>query len=168
MTDIVFDPRKVFHYGYVVPNMDRALKTWIRQGAALVVPPKIDPIQNVSCALLVYLDSIPVELVAPLPEGPNPVAGRLAKGGGLDHVCLFSDDLEGDVASIEEAGGIVVVAPCHGAVFNRRLAFVVTRAGLVVEFMTRNPVEGAGDDPLAPLFGSVRKGVIGPLSQSRA
>ncbi|RVM08622.1 VOC family protein, partial [Sinorhizobium meliloti] len=26
MADITFDPRKVFHYGFVVPNMDRALK----------------------------------------------------------------------------------------------------------------------------------------------
>ncbi|MQV59416.1 VOC family protein, partial [Sinorhizobium meliloti] len=28
MAVITFDPRKVFHYGFVVPNMDRALKTW--------------------------------------------------------------------------------------------------------------------------------------------
>ncbi|RVE84614.1 VOC family protein, partial [Sinorhizobium meliloti] len=45
MADITFDPRKVFHYGFVVPNMDRALKTWTQQGARLVVPPAIDPAQ---------------------------------------------------------------------------------------------------------------------------
>ncbi|MCO6426398.1 VOC family protein, partial [Sinorhizobium meliloti] len=43
--------------------------------------------------------------------------------------------------------------PCYGAVFKRRLAFVVTRAGLVVELMTRATVEGAEGDPLAPLNG---------------
>lgn len=111
MADITFDPRKVFHYGFVVPNMDRALKTWTQQGARLVVPPAIDPAQNVSCALLIYLDSVPIELVAPLRDGPNPVASRLAKGGGLDHVCLFSDNLEHDVAKLEADGGMVVVAP---------------------------------------------------------
>lgn len=153
MADIAFDPRKVFHYGYVVPNMDRAMKTWTRQGARLIVPPTVDPIQNVTCALLVYLDSIPIELVAPLADGPNPVAARLAKGGGLDHVCLFSDDLEGDVAKLQAKGGVVVVSPCHGAVFKRRLAFVVTPAGMVVELMTRATVEGAAEDPLALLLG---------------
>ncbi|QGJ78474.1 VOC family protein [Sinorhizobium meliloti] len=153
MAVITFDPRKVFHYGFVVPNMDRALKTWTQQGATLVVPPAIDPAQNVSCALLIYLDSVPIELVAPLCDGPNPVASRLAKGGGLDHVCLFSDSLEDDVAKLEADGAMVVVAPCYGAVFKRRLAFVVTRAGLVVELMTRTTVEGAEGDPLAPLNG---------------
>ncbi|MDW9476811.1 VOC family protein, partial [Sinorhizobium meliloti] len=69
MAEITFDPRKVFHYGFVVPNMDRALKTWTQQGARLVVPPAIDPTQNVSCALLIYLDSVPIELVAPLRDG---------------------------------------------------------------------------------------------------
>lgn len=153
MNDIVFDPRKVFHYGYVVANMERALKTWTRQGAVLVVPPAIDPIQNVSCALLVYLDSVPIELVAPMPDGPKPVASRLAKGGGLDHVCLFSDDLDADLAKLEAEGGIRVVAPCYGAVFKRRLAFVATRAGLIVELMTRSAIDGTGDDPLLPLLG---------------
>ncbi|BCH25752.1 VOC family protein [Mesorhizobium sp. L-8-3] len=153
MTDIVFDPRKVFHYGYVVPNMDRALRTWTRQGAVIVVPPSVDPIQNVSCALLVYLDSVPIELVAPLPEGPNPVASRLSKGGGLDHVCLFSDDLDGDLEKLAAEGGIQLVAPCFGAVFKRRLAFVATRAGLIVEMMTRAMVDGAGPDPLLSFLG---------------
>lgn len=146
--EIVYDPRKVFHYGFVVSNMERAVKTWLRQGATMVVPPAVDPIQNVSCALLLHLDCLPIELVAPLPDGPNPVAGRLAKGGGLDHICLFSDDLETDLARMVETGGVAVVEPCYGAVFKRRLAFVVNRAGLVIELMTRATVQD-GDDPLA-------------------
>lgn len=146
------DPAKVFHYGFVVSNMERALKTWRGQGAKLVVPPAIDPIQNVTCAFMIYLGCMPIELVAPLPVGPNPIAGRLSKGGGLDHVCLFSNDLEADVAKMEASGGVVVVPPCYGAVFKRRLAFVVTRVGMVVELMTRKTAESAVDDPLQPFF----------------
>lgn len=143
------DPTRIFHWGYVVPNMDRAVKTWLAQGAEMIVPPAVDPIQNVSCALLVYGGAVPIELVAPLPEGPNPVEVRLKKGGGLDHVCFFTDDIVADIAALQEAGGMVVVQPCYGAVFDRTLAFVHTRAGLVVELMTRAAVGRHERDPLA-------------------
>lgn len=143
------DPSKVFHWGFVVPDMARALAGWQKAGAAVIVPPAVDPIQNVSCALLVFHGSVPIELVAPCPEGPNPVESRLKKGGGLDHVCLFTDDLEADLEDLRRQGGLVVVEPCYGAVFDRRLAFVVTRMGLTVELMTRAAVGKAPRDPLA-------------------
>jgi methylmalonyl-CoA/ethylmalonyl-CoA epimerase len=144
-----FRPQDVFHYGYVVANMDRALRSWTAMGAAVVVPPAIDPIQNVSCCFLTYLDAVPIELIAPMPTGPNPIASRLSKGGGLDHVCLFVDDLEGRVQALVDEGATLVVPPCFGAVFNRRLAFLVTRAGLVVELMTRQVADRQQPDPLA-------------------
>jgi methylmalonyl-CoA/ethylmalonyl-CoA epimerase len=147
--DVTFDPTRIFHWGYVVPNMDRAMASWQKGGARVIVPPAIDPIQNVSCALLVYKGSAPIELVAPLPEGPNPVEGRLKKGGGLDHVCFFTDDLEADLETLRQEGGLTVVEPCYGAVFDRRLAFVVTRMGLTVELMTRKAVGRSATDPLA-------------------
>jgi catechol 2,3-dioxygenase-like lactoylglutathione lyase family enzyme len=143
------EPSRVFHWGYVVASMERALATWERMGAAILVPPAVDPIQNVTCALLLYRNAVPIELVAPLPEGPNPVANRLKKGGGLDHVCLFSDDLEADLDAMRCEGGAVVVEPAYAAVFDRRLAFVATRAGLTVELMTRAPVGRHAKDPLA-------------------
>jgi len=144
-----FDPRRVFHWGFVVPDMTRAVETWTRQGATMLVPPAVDPIQNVSCALLIYQNAAPIELVAPLPSGRNPVAGRLARGGGLDHVCLFTDDIAVDLKMLRGDGGLVVVEPCYGAVFDRELAFVATRAGLVVELMTTRPVGRQAVDPLA-------------------
>jgi methylmalonyl-CoA/ethylmalonyl-CoA epimerase len=134
--------------GYVVANMDRALKTWQDQGATLVVPPAVDPAQNVVCCLLVYGRAVPIELVAPLREGPNPIEARLRKGGGLDHICLFSDDLEKDLAGLRDSGGLVVVEPCYGAVFDRNLAFIATRIGLIVELMTRTAVGRLPNDPL--------------------
>lgn len=148
-SETTYDPDRVFHYGYVVADMDRAIKVWLRQGAALIVPPAVDPIQNVTCSLLIYKRGVPIELVAPLPSGPNPVAGRLSKGGGLDHVCLFTEDLKADLELLELEGGMTVVQPCYGAVFRRNLAFVLTRAGLVVELMTRHMVDNEAIDPLA-------------------
>ena len=147
-----FDPNLLFHIGYVVPNMERALKIWEKQGAVLLVPPAVDPIQNVWCSLIVYRNSIPIELVAPRPDGPNPIETRLRKGGGLDHICLFSDDLAADIQDFSAAGGTVVVAPCYGAVFDRELAFLTTRSGLTIELMTRAGVGRQEVDPLASFF----------------
>jgi methylmalonyl-CoA/ethylmalonyl-CoA epimerase len=138
----------IFHWGYVVRNIERALKVWIAQGAEVIVQPAVDPIQNVVCSLLIYRDAIPIELIAPMPSGPNPVALRLAKGGGLDHVCLFTDDLARDVAEMESQDEMVVVPPCYGAVFDRELAFVQTRTGLVVELMSRAPTGRLPIDPI--------------------
>jgi methylmalonyl-CoA/ethylmalonyl-CoA epimerase len=138
----------IFHWGYVVRNMERAMKVWTAQGAKVIIEPALDPIQNVICSLLVYKDAIPIELVAPMPSGPNPIASRLTKGGGLDHVCLFSDSIERDVAEMEQQGELVVVPVCYGAVFDRQLAFVQTRTGLVVELMSRASVGKVPIDPL--------------------
>jgi methylmalonyl-CoA/ethylmalonyl-CoA epimerase len=139
---------RVFHYGYVVPDMEKALSKWNRQGAEIVVGPAVDPIQNVKCCFLVYAGCVPIELVAPQPNGPNPLGSRLKKGGGLDHVCLFTENLEADVSKLRSEGGVVIVKPCYGAVFDRRLAFVVTQAGLVVELMTARALNPS-IDPLA-------------------
>lgn len=147
--DPSFDPRKVFHWGYVVPNMDRALKGWTAIGALIVVPPAPDPIQKVTCSLLIFRGAVPIELVAPIVATDNPVKNRLAKGGGLDHLCLFTDDLKVDLESFVSEGAAVVVPPCYGEVFDRELAFVVTRVGLVVELMSWRAVGRHSKDPLA-------------------
>jgi methylmalonyl-CoA/ethylmalonyl-CoA epimerase len=144
-----FDAHRVFHWGYVVPEMGKAISAWEKAGAALVVPPAADPIQNVACALLMWEKAVPIELVAPLSDGPTPLASRLKKGGGLDHVCLFADDVDAEVAALRVKGAMTVVEPCYGAVFDRRLAFLVTPMGLTVELMTRAPVGRLATDPLA-------------------
>ena len=143
-----FDPGKVFHWGYVVPDIDRALKAWTAMGAIVVVPPTQDPIQKVFCSLLIFKGAVPIELVAPVSKTDNPVKVRLAKGGGLDHVCLFTDDLQADLRSFVDDGACVAVQPTYGEVFDRELAFLVTRVGLVVELMNRRALGRRVEDPL--------------------
>ncbi|MBX9467202.1 MAG: VOC family protein [Rhizobium sp.] len=144
-----YDPRRLFHLGYVVPNMDRSVKAWIRMGAQILVPPSIDATQQVNCALLVFKGAVPIELVAPLDAIDSPVRNRLARGGGLDHTCIFSDDVAGDLSALVEEGASIAVAPCYGSVFDREIAFAVTRVGLVVELMSRQRAGLAKIDPLA-------------------
>ena len=142
------DTHSMFHLGYVVRDMAIAVRKWQGIGAQIIVPPTVDPIQNVICALLSYKSAVPIELVSPADGGANPLASRLAKGGGLDHICLFSDDVEADLFTAVAEGGVVAVPPSYGAVFDRTIAFVVTRPGLVVEYMSRQALGRIPEDPL--------------------
>ena len=127
------------HLGYVVPDMQRALKRFQAEGAVVVIAPTEDPIQRVSCCLLRCDGAVDIELVAPLVPGDSPVEARLKRGGGLDHVCYYVEDLDAAVAAEIEAGSIVVCEPVHAVTFDRRIAFVQRRSGLVVELMAREP-----------------------------
>jgi methylmalonyl-CoA/ethylmalonyl-CoA epimerase len=106
----------------------------------VLIPPTADPIQRVSCCLLRTDDAIDVELVAPLASGESPVESRLKRGGGLDHVCYFVDTLAEELEAEVAKGALVVCEPTYAVTFDRDIAFVQRRSGLVVELMTREPV----------------------------
>jgi methylmalonyl-CoA/ethylmalonyl-CoA epimerase len=125
------------HLGYVVADMPRALKRFEAEGAVVVIAPTDDPIQRVSCCLLRCDGAVDIELVAPLVAGDSPVEARLKRGGGLDHVCYFVDDVADALAAEVAAGSIVVCEPVHAVTFDREIAFVQRRSGLVIEFMAR-------------------------------
>jgi methylmalonyl-CoA/ethylmalonyl-CoA epimerase len=131
--------RELAHIGYVVADMDRAVRRFEAEGAIVVIPPTGDPIQRVSCCLLRTDEAIDIELVAPLVKGDSPVEARLKRGGGLDHVCYLVDDLDEALAAEIESGAVVVCEPTYAVTFDRDIAFVHRRSGLVVELMTRTP-----------------------------
>ena len=125
------------HLGFVVRDMHRALKRFEAEGAVVVIPPTDDPIQRVSCCLVRCDGAVDIELVAPLVPGDSPIEARLKRGGGLDHVCYLVDDVSEALASELAAGALVVCEPTHAVTFDRQIAFVQRRSGLVVEFMSR-------------------------------
>lgn len=129
--------RDLAHIGYVVTDMARAVRRFEAEGSVVVIPPTDDPIQRVSCCLVRTDEAIDIELVAPLVKGDSPVEARIKRGGGLDHVCYFVDDLDEALASEIESGAVVVCEPTYAVTFDRDIAFVHRRSGLVVELMTR-------------------------------
>ena len=133
--------REFAHLGYVVPDMDAALRRFVAEGAEVVIEPTADPIQRVSCCVLRSDAGVAIELVAPLVRGDSPVEARLRRGGGLDHICYLVDDLEAALVEEEERGALVVCDPVPAVTFGRRVAFVQRRSGLVVELMSRAPVD---------------------------
>lgn len=128
--------RVLAHIGYVVPEIKRALKRFMKEGAVVVISPAQDPIQKVEVCLLRIDGTADIELIAPLDVNDNPVKGRLGRGGGLDHICYFVDDIEKALEKEKSIGGIVVCKPCYAVAFHRTVAFVHRKSGLVVEFMS--------------------------------
>lgn len=138
------------HVGYVVHNLKSAIKRFEAEGAKLVLGPTVDPLQRVEVCLLEAEGEAPVELVAPTDHPDCPIKGCLARGGGLDHLCYYVDDLDAAIAEEEKAGAMVVCKPTYAVAFGRDVAFVLRRSGIVVEYMTRKEHQEKDDDSQKP------------------
>lgn len=132
---------KLHHLGWVGNDLARMRTAFERDGAEVVSPPIDDPIQRVTVQFLRQPATGELwELVVPLGEvADSPLAGRLARGGGLDHVCYELDPADGtldDVVAAEVARGArVVCEPVIAAAFARRIAFVFRRSRRLIEFV---------------------------------
>lgn len=126
---------RLHHVGYVVRAMPGAVRRFEEAGGELVVGPTDDPLLGVTCALIRLPEGVDVELVAPLEGHESPISARLARGGGLDHLCFWVEDLDASLAGELENGAILLVSPTYAVTFDSTIAFVQRRGGLVVELM---------------------------------
>lgn len=131
---------RLHHVGYVVADVEESLPQWQASlDAGWVSPVYHDPLQKVNVVFLQpgAEDSVQVELVAPAGEG-SPVAPFLAKGGGLHHMCYEVDDLDAHLAVMKNRKAVVIRPPKPAVAFEgRRIAWMVTRERLVLEFVER-------------------------------
>jgi methylmalonyl-CoA/ethylmalonyl-CoA epimerase len=126
---------KISHVGVVVPSIRKALPYWLACGYEIEIAETFDPLQNIFCCLLVKDETLPIELVAPSLSGPNPLISRLAKGGGIDHICYEVERLEESLLRESQLGSRIVCQPIFAETFNRRVGFIVNSGGLLVEYM---------------------------------
>lgn len=126
---------RVSHVGFVVGDISYARGIWLLKGYSEISPVIYDPIQNVFCCLLQLENEVPIELVSPGPKGDSPVSTRLSKGGGIDHICYETDNLERQLAKLVSVGYRIVVEPTYAILFNSRISFVISPGGLLVEYL---------------------------------
>lgn len=126
---------RLHHVGYVVRAMAGAVRRFEEAGGELVVGPTDDPVLGVTCALVRLPEGVDVELVVPLAGAESPITARLARGGGLDHLCFWVEDLDASLARELENGAVLLVPPTYAITFDSTVAFVHRRGGLVVELM---------------------------------
>lgn len=135
---------RLHHIGYVVRSIRSAIQRFEDNGGMLVVGPTDDPVQGVSCALMRLPEGADVELVAPLAGFESPITARLNRGGGLDHLCFWVEDMDASLAQEIANDAVLLVPPTYAVTFDSTIAFVHRRGGLVVELMgvKRQPLTG--------------------------
>ncbi len=128
------------HIGYVVPRMAPALARVIAEGASVVVDPIDDPVQRVTVALVCADGDVPIELVAPIAGLDGPIAARLNRGGGFDHLCYSVPDVGTALNEEHARGSLIVCQPVHAVAFTRMIGFVQRRSGMVIEYISDEEV----------------------------
>jgi catechol 2,3-dioxygenase-like lactoylglutathione lyase family enzyme len=95
-----------------------------------------DPLHKVSVVLLSGREGdVPIELVAPLTED-SPVLGFLRRGIHLYHLCYSTKDIEKTLEEARSQNSLLISGPAPARLYGqRRIAFVYTADGYVVEFL---------------------------------
>ena len=132
------DKRRLHHIGYVVSSISGAVEAF-QSAMGLSWDGRVvaDPLQMVQVTFLrtSFPDQPLIELVEPHGRR-SPVRAFAEDGGGIHHVCFEVADLLGQVGENEGAGDVLVRVPMRAAAFDgRRIAWVRTRAGALVEYL---------------------------------
>ena len=127
------------HIGIAVADISRATEDYrSRLGCELEGGLFHDPVQT---ALIQFLrlpgDSILIELVAP--DGP---ASRLSKvilkGGGINHLCHSTPDIEAACRSLQDQGMAIIEEPTPAVAFGgRRIAWLMGDDHVLTELVER-------------------------------
>jgi methylmalonyl-CoA/ethylmalonyl-CoA epimerase len=130
------EPR-LHHVGFAIRSIENEIAAF---GSSILASwdGKIfhDPLQKVR---VTFLQTNPadalIELVEPAADD-SPVGQFLKRGGGLHHLCYEVPDLDAHLGKMQAGGGITVKPPLPAVAFeNRRIAWVVTRQKLLLEFL---------------------------------
>jgi methylmalonyl-CoA/ethylmalonyl-CoA epimerase len=125
------------HIGFVVQSIARTAEGFANAiGAHWDAKVIHDPLQQVRVTFLSRGASAPLlELIEPAAP-KSPVAGFVAAGGGLHHLCYEVTSLDDELRCARSVGSLVVKKPLPAVAFGgRRIAWVFTRQKLLLEYL---------------------------------
>jgi methylmalonyl-CoA/ethylmalonyl-CoA epimerase len=131
---------RLHHVGFAIRNIENEIAAF-RSSILASWDGKIfhDPLQKVRVTFLQTpspTDAL-IELVEPAADD-SPVRQFLKRGGGLHHLCYEVPDLDARLEKMRVGGGVIVKSPLPAIAFeNRRIAWVVTRQKLLLEFLEK-------------------------------
>lgn len=128
--------RGVDHIAIATANLEESLALW--EGALGIRCQHVEelPERGIKVAMLPVGDTR-IELVAPMHENSEVSAFLANKGGGIHHVALRVDDVDGAVGELEGLGLRIAQQPAAGA-HGCRVAFVHPKStgGVLLELST--------------------------------
>jgi len=130
---------QLHHIAIVVKDIDLATEDWVRRLGCEVRTPIIhDPTQNAYVRFLSQPgDTVFLELVTP-DRPDSKLSNALDKGGGLNHLCYATDDIEEALRQMRRQGMVVLQAPVAAAAFpGRRIAWLIGRDPIPIELVER-------------------------------
>jgi methylmalonyl-CoA/ethylmalonyl-CoA epimerase len=126
-------PIKINHIGIAVANIDESLKFW-RDALGIELSHIEDvPSQKAKVAFLPVGES-EVELVNPTTDDSGVAKFIAERGGGMHHLCVEVDDIEGVIANLKEKG-VRMIDEEPKVLPGRKMAFVHPKSagGVLVE-----------------------------------
>jgi methylmalonyl-CoA/ethylmalonyl-CoA epimerase len=125
------------HVGILVADIPKAAQMYVARFGYRIAGEIIhDPVQTAYVQFLQSDGTGPlVELVAP--DGPNSkLSNALKKGGGLNHLCYRSENIEQDCRELAAGGMLTLQAPVAAAAFpGGRIAWLMGRDGIPIELV---------------------------------
>jgi methylmalonyl-CoA/ethylmalonyl-CoA epimerase len=127
--------RSLDHIAIAVPELDEAVRRFVEDlGLELAGTEEVESAKTTT-AFLPVRGPTSIELITPL-RGEGPVASHLDKRGpGLHHICFRTDDVDADMARLQEKGWrFTTDAPTPGA-HGTRVCFVHPKSsgGVLIE-----------------------------------
>ena len=135
--------QRLHHIGIAVRDLNAAVAEYTRRPGHRVVGPEVhDPVQTAHVAFIeIAGDPVLLELVAP-DSAESKLCGAVRKGGGLNHLCYATDNIEGLARELRNNGMFPLQAPVPAAAFpGRRIAWLMGADGVPVELVEERAAE---------------------------
>ena len=130
---------RLHHVGILVKDIPQAASDYSRRfGYDICTEIIHDPVQTAYVQFLKLPgESSFIEFVAPdRPE--SKLSNALRKGGGLNHLCYSTEDIEAACRQLRAEGLILLQAPVTAVAFSdRRIAWLIGRDGIPIEMVER-------------------------------
>jgi methylmalonyl-CoA/ethylmalonyl-CoA epimerase len=129
------------HVGLAVADLESASKRYVAlYGYELCSTVIHDPVQTARVQFLRLPGDVSfLELVAP--DGPHSkLTGSIGRGGGLNHLCYATDDIDQSFAELQVLDLMPLCAPVAAAAFPaRRIAWLCGADRVPIELVERGP-----------------------------
>ena len=132
---------KINHIGIAVNDMETALKFWQDALGIELHHTESVPSQKVDVAFLPLGDS-EIELLRPTADDTGVAKFLVERGGGMHHLCVEVDDIEGKLAELK-AKGVRLIDETPKELPGRKMAFIHPKStgGVLVELYQVLPLE---------------------------